>query len=168
MNMILTVILALSLALCPVEGVSIGYIGGVDGPTSVNVSSSGFLDGVKSGFEKSFGSVINAEKTESIESFSGAAAVCDVKFDAATVVISGFSSDASVLGAAYALCFHDDMTVDFTLAGVTVEGLDYSCNAEGTELKINYYGTDIEVVYTEGTYKMNFFDSMDIIFEAAQ
>ena len=80
----------------------------------------------------------------------------DVRYTAVQYTVAGVSRDASMLGAEYAVVFHSNATVDFTMAGFTVslpwsqDGtdcvIDFSgnairCKPNGEGLEMDYLGT---------------------------
>ena len=79
---------------------------------------------------------------------------------------SGYTVDASMLGGEYALTFHADGTVDFTIVGQEIAGLSWSRGTVTTEdgeaeaFVVDYYGSALNAVLTDEGFDMNYFDAM--------
>ena len=96
----------------------------------------------------------------------------DQKFICKTADVSGYTMDASALGAEYSVVFHSDGSAEFVLAGTAVPGLTWTQekvqteNGEADAFVIVYLdGTPLEYVITEAGFDMNFYDSMLMHFE---
>ena len=103
---------------------------------------------------------------ESFESY------LDQKFICKTADVSGYTMDASALGAEYSVVFHSDGSAEFVLAGTAVPGLTWTQekvqteNGEADAFVIVYLdGTPLEYVITDAGFDMNFYDSMLMHFE---
>ena len=87
----------------------------------------------------------------------------DVKYLCKSYVSGGYQSDASALGAEYAVTFHADGSADFIMAGSPVPGLMWTMS--GTDAVIDYYGqAELRFVPADQGLWMNFFDTMDLFF----
>ncbi|MBQ3484549.1 MAG: leucine-rich repeat protein, partial [Clostridia bacterium] len=83
----------------------------------------------------------------------------NVKFICKTYTSAGYTMDASMLGAEYALVFHDNGMADFTMAGFTANNLPYTVTAEGV-YAINYYDTMFNCTPTDAGFDMDFYGTM--------
>ena len=91
----------------------------------------------------------------------------NVKFICKSYTSAGYTMDASMLGAEYALLFHDNGTCDFTMAGFTANNLPYTVTAEGV-YAINYYGTMFNCTPTDAGFDMDFNGTMMMHFVPAE
>ena len=91
----------------------------------------------------------------------------NVKFICKTYTSAGYTMDASMLGAEYALVFHDNGMADFTMAGFTANNLPYTVTAEGV-YAINYYGTMFNCTPTDAGFDMDFYGTMMMHFVPAE
>ena len=91
----------------------------------------------------------------------------NVKFVCKTYTSAGYTMDASMLGAEYALVFHDNGMADFTMAGFTANNLPYTVTAEGV-YAINYYGTMFNCTPTDAGFDMDFYGTMMMHFVPAE
>lgn len=89
-----------------------------------------------------------------------------VKYTCTSFTSAGFTMGAASLGAEYALLFHEDGTVDFTVAGFTATGLPCTVNADG-QYAIDYYGTPILCVPTDAGVDLDYFGAMTLHFVPA-
>jgi hypothetical protein len=89
------------------------------------------------------------------------------KFICKNYTTFGMLMDASMLGAEYALHFHENGTADFTMAGFTVSALPYTVTAEGV-YAINYYGTMFNCVPTATGFDMDYYGTMTMHFVPAE
>ncbi|MDY3249815.1 MAG: leucine-rich repeat protein [Candidatus Choladocola sp.] len=94
------------------------------------------------------------------------------KFICKTADVSGYTIDASALGAEYSILFHSDGSTQFVLAGTAVPGLTWTLekvqteNGEADAFVIIYFdGTPLNYVITDAGFDLNFFDSMLMHFE---
>ena len=91
----------------------------------------------------------------------------NVKFVCKSYTSAGFTLDASMLGAEYALLFREGGTCDFTMAGFTAANLPYTVSAEGVYV-INYYGTMFNCTPTDAGFDMDFYGTMMMHFVPAE
>ena len=98
---------------------------------------------------------------------TGDVAHLNTRFVCRTYTSAGFTMDASMLGAEYALVFHDNGTADFTMAGFTAANLPYTVTAEGV-YAINYYGTMFNCTPTASGFDMDFYGTMMMHFVPAE
>ena len=89
------------------------------------------------------------------------------KFICKNYTTFGMLMDASMLGAEYALHFHENGTADFTMAGFTVSALPYTVTAENV-YAINYYGTMFNCVPTATGFDMDYYGTMTMHFVPAE
>ncbi len=94
------------------------------------------------------------------------------KFICRTADVSGYTMDASALGAEYSVTFHSGGQTDFVLAGTTISTLTWSLekvqtdSGEADAFVIVYFdGTPLNFVITEAGFDLNFYDSMLMHFE---
>ena len=98
---------------------------------------------------------------------TGDVAHLNTRFVCRTYTSAGFTMDASMLGAEYALVFHDNGTADFTMAGFTAANLPYTVTAEGV-YAINYYGTMFNCTPTDAGFDMDFYGTMILHYVPAE
>ena len=98
---------------------------------------------------------------------TGDVAHLNTRFVCRTYTSAGYTMDASMLGAEYALVFHDNGTADFTMAGFTAANLPYTVTAEGV-YAINYYGTMFNCTPTASGFDMDFYGTMMMHFVPAE
>ena len=98
---------------------------------------------------------------------TGDVAHLNTRFVCRTYTSAGYTMDASMLGAEYALVFHDNGTADFTMAGFTAVNLPYTVTAEGV-YAINYYGTMFNCTPTASGFDMDFYGTMMMHFVPAE
>ena len=85
----------------------------------------------------------------------------EVKYTAKTYVAAGVEIGASALGAEYSVVFHEDGTLDFTMAGTAVPGLLWK--ADGDALTIDYYGAgEIRVTADDEGIAFDMFGTMTL------
>ena len=102
---------------------------------------------------------------------TGALDRMDTRFVMASADVQGYSMTPEQLGGLeYALVFHADGTMEFTMAGTKVPGLQWTQGTVQTDAGeadayiIDYYGTPLPAALTETGFDMNYFDSMLIHF----
>ena len=95
----------------------------------------------------------------------------ETKFVMTGAEIQGYSMTPDQLGGLeYALVFHADGAVEFTMAGTSVPGLTWTQGTVQTDAGeaeayiIDYYGSPLTAVLTQTGFDMNYFDSMLIHF----
>ena len=94
------------------------------------------------------------------------------KFICKTADVSGYTMDASALGAEYSVIFHEGGSLDFVLAGTAVPGLSWTQekvqtdSGEADALVVVYFdGTPLNYIFTETGFDLDFFGSMLMHFE---
>lgn len=94
------------------------------------------------------------------------------KFVCKTADVSGYTMDASALGAEYSVTFHEDGSLDFVMAGAAVPGLSWTGGTVSTDageanaLVVIYFdGTALNFVCTDAGLDLDFFGSMLMHFE---
>jgi hypothetical protein len=97
----------------------------------------------------------------------GDVAYLNTRFVCKAYTSAGYTMDASMLGAEYALFFRDNGTADFTMAGFTAENLPYTVTDEGV-YAMNYYGTMFNCTPTEAGFDMDFYGTMMMHFVPAE
>ena len=96
------------------------------------------------------------------------------KFVAKTYTSFGQTMDASMLGAEYAVVFHENGLADFTLAGTTIQSLPWGLQKVPVGLStvdafsINYYGTMFNAALTDTGFDMDYYGTMTLHFVLAQ
>ena len=98
---------------------------------------------------------------------TGNASFLNTKLICRSYTSAGFTMDASMLGAEYALIFRDNGTCDFTMAGFTAANLPYTVTAEGVYV-INYYGTMFNCTPTASGFDMDYYGTMMMHFVPAE
>ena len=95
----------------------------------------------------------------------------ETKYVMESAEVQGYTMTPEQLGGlAYALAFHADGSVEFTMAGTEVPGLTWTQVTAQTDAGeaqaciIDYYGTPLSAVLTQTGFDMNYFDSMIIHF----
>jgi hypothetical protein len=79
-----------------------------------------------------------------------------------------------MLGAEYAVVFHENGLADFTLAGMTVPSLPWGLQKVAVGLTsvdafaINYYGSMFNAVLTDAGFDMDYYGTMTLHFVLAQ
>lgn len=88
------------------------------------------------------------------------------------VDVGGNKMEASILGAEYSVKFCENGTLDFVMAGADVPGLKWkkeiiqTDDGETDAYVVTYFdGSDLNFVFTESGFELNFFDSMLLYFE---
>lgn len=97
----------------------------------------------------------------------GSAAMMDTRMICRNYTASGFTLDASTLGAAYELTLHEGGTADMVLAGVAVTGLPFSVAEDGSYV-IDYYGMQMICIPTTEGFDLDYFGAMTMHFVPAQ
>ena len=96
------------------------------------------------------------------------------KFVAKSYTSFGQTMDASMLGAEYAVVFHENGLADFTLAGMTVPSLPWGLQKVAVGLTsvdafaINYYGSMFNAVLTDSGFDMDYYGTMTLHFVLAE
>ncbi len=96
------------------------------------------------------------------------------KFIAKSYTSFGQTMDASMLGAEYAVVFHENGLADFTLAGTTIQSLPWSLQKVPVGLStvdafsINYYGTMFNAALTDAGFDMDYYGTMTLHFVLAE
>lgn len=85
----------------------------------------------------------------------------NIRFVCKQYTSAGYTGDASVLGAEYAVLFHEDGTADFTMVGFTMTALPYTITEDGV-YAINYYGTFFNCVPTDAGFDMDYYGTMTL------
>jgi len=89
----------------------------------------------------------------------------DTRYVCRQYTAAGMTMDADLLGAEYALVFHES-TADMTLGGFTIENLPYSVTEDG-RYSINYFGTLFVCTPTESGLDMDYYGTMIMHFVPA-
>jgi len=82
--------------------------------------------------------------------------------------------DASMLGAEYAVVFHENGLADFTLAGTTIQNLPWGLQKVPVGLStvdafsINYYSTMFNAALTDSGFDMDYYGTMTLHFVLAE
>ncbi len=96
------------------------------------------------------------------------------KFVAKSYTSFGQTMDASMLGAEYAVVFHENGLADFTLAGTTIQSLPWGLQKVPVGLStvdafsINYYGTMFNAALTDSGFDMDYYGTMTLHFVLAE
>ena len=92
------------------------------------------------------------------------------KFVATGYTSFGYTLDASMLGAEYALYFREDGTCDFTMGGMTIPNLQWNTQMvdDAEAYVINYYGTLFNAVLTDTGFDLDFYGTMTLHFVPAE
>ena len=96
------------------------------------------------------------------------------KFVARSYTSFGQTMDASMLGAEYAVVFHENGLADFTLAGMCVSSLPWGLQKVAVGLSsvdafcINYYGSMFNAVLTDSGFDMDYYGTMTLHFVLAE
>ena len=96
------------------------------------------------------------------------------KFVAKSYTSFGQTMDASMLGAEYAVVFHENGLADFTLAGTTIQSLPWGLQKVPVGLStvdafsINYYGTMFNAALTDNGFDMDYYGTMTLHFVLAE
>ena len=96
------------------------------------------------------------------------------KFVAKSYTSFGQTMDASMLGAEYAVVFHENGLADFTLAGTTIQSLPWGLQKVPVGLStvdafsINYYGTMFNAALTDAGFDMDYYGTMTLHFVLAE
>lgn len=85
----------------------------------------------------------------------------EIRFVGKQYTSAGYTGDASVLGAEYAVIFHKDGTADFTMASFTMPALPYTITEDGV-YAINYYGTFFNCVPTATGFDLDYYGTMTL------
>ena len=87
---------------------------------------------------------------------SASTSMTEVRYVCKQYTTAGITGDAAVLGAEYAVIFHDNGTADFTMAGLTMTALPYTITEDGA-YSINYYGTFFNFFPTETGFDLDYY-----------
>lgn len=98
---------------------------------------------------------------------SGGGILTGVRYVCTSFTSSGFTMDASNLGAEYAVIFHENGQADLTMAGVIVTGLSYAITADG-QYAIDYYGMAFLSTPTDSGVDMDYAGAMTLHFVPAE
>ena len=93
------------------------------------------------------------------------ALLTDTRYVCRQYTAAGMTMDADLLGAEYALVFHES-TADMTLGGFTIENLPYSVTEDG-RYSINHFGTLFVCTPTESGLDMDYYGTMIVHFVPA-
>ena len=91
----------------------------------------------------------------------------NTRFVCTSYTAAGYTSDASILGAEYALLFRENGTADFTMAGFTMANLPYTVTDDGV-YAINYYGAMFNCIPTDAGFDMDYYGTMLMHFVPAE
>jgi hypothetical protein len=83
----------------------------------------------------------------------------EVKYVCVNADVSGYTMDASMLGGEYSVIFHEDGALDFVVVGNLMPGLSWTKQENGS-FTVNMYGNELEIVWTEEGFDMNYMDAM--------
>lgn len=86
-----------------------------------------------------------------------------IRYVCTSCTTGGFTGDASILGAEYAVTFHSNGMADFTMAGVALPPLPYTVTDEGA-YAIDYFGNALTCVPTEAGFDMDYYGAMILHF----
>ena len=97
-----------------------------------------------------------AASAESSAPAAGGKIAVGVKYVCTSYSVGGITNDAAVLGAEYAVLFHENSLADFTMAGFTMTDLGCTVAEDGTRT-IHYVGNEFSCVPTATGIDMDYF-----------